>query len=61
MLVYYKQHPEARGGLVKKAASDALARFFLGLRKQTHNTGSLWTKTRQFDRKNVRWCSHEIV
>lgn len=53
MLAYYKQHPGARGGLVKKATSNALARFFLGLRKQIPNMRSLGAHTRQFARNNV--------
>lgn len=53
MLAYYKQHPGARGGLVKKATSNALARFFLGLRKHIPSVKNLGTQTRQFARNNA--------
>lgn len=53
MLAYYKHHPGARGGLVKKATSSALARFFLGFRKQIPSMKNLDTQARQFARKNA--------
>ncbi len=53
MLAYYKHHPGARGGLVKKATSNALTRFFLGLRKRIPNMKNLGTQTRQFAKKNA--------
>lgn len=53
MLAYYKQHPCVQGGLVKKAASNALARFFLGLRNKIPNIKNLGTQARQFARNNA--------
>ncbi len=55
MLAYYRWHPGVQGVMVKQAASNALARFFLGLR--TGNKGSapqpsLSSRVKHFARNN---------
>lgn len=52
MLAYYKHYPGAQGGMVKKAASNALARFFLGFRNRIPRINTLKTQARQFARNN---------
>lgn len=55
MLAYYRWHPGVQGGMAKHAASNALARFFLGLGKRSGLASSkpLGSRVKQFARNNA--------
>lgn len=55
MLAYYRWHPGVQGEMVKHAASNALARFFMGLRPGRRGITPQQTLTgrlKQFARNN---------